>query len=601
MTSLAVNKFTAPDYSFQPLMVGDVWKSLRTEGRAVLAASCGAGKTKMAIDIVYKWLKANPKGNVLWLAHGQRTLRTQAIEAFKSTGKTNFTEIKGQNTDWDQRVHIALPHSIVRTKLKKNQYGLIITDEAHHFYTGEMGSAIRKANPKTWELLLTASHGRFTKQQWPVFKISLLELIERGVAMSPRISIVLSKDDWTRSLDDKGNLSSKFKFKHLTRCLTDAMKELAPKYAKRGSKHMIACHSQAAAQEAGKYLKSLGVNFKVSTTDIDVNSIGFSEFLKNKEVKVLIVVYRGVLGFNVPELETILDITGSANPDRIFQLMGRCTRAYSGKKPMYVKMASDLHAQWYRYVMSGVVCLAHPDVYNEYNGTLGSIVIPVAKSSIDGKLKIVGRESVAKKPREQKIPTFEDLPNMFRDAKSGRGEWCFVSLKDAKFELMSGMTKWTYEKCLKDAQRYGSKIKWHKGDNSISYAIAHKNKWLDKIYKNLGWTKARTLKPRQKHSLKNIILTAKKYKTAGAWTAENLGQSAYITKNKLIKKLREAVSWPERGESNRKKIKCTQTGRVFNSIVDAASKMQINTRCISCNLSNRSKKPTVSGYTFEYV
>jgi type I restriction enzyme, R subunit len=115
----------------------------------LLAMATGTGKTKMAIALIYRLLKAGRFRRVLFLVD-RSSLGEQAAGAFETTrleGTRTFAETFGLKTlddgapDGNVAVHVATVQSFVRRVFDQEQapnvdtYDLVIVDEAHRGYT----------------------------------------------------------------------------------------------------------------------------------------------------------------------------------------------------------------------------------------------------------------------------------------------------------------------------------------------------------------------------------------------------------------------------------------------------------------------------------
>ena len=522
------------DYSFQENLKEEVWKNLQDKGRAVLAAGCGAGKTQMAIDLIKRHLDRGG-GRVLVLTHGQKLLRQQTSEAFaKANLPFEHAEIgvKGQNPS--APIHIGLPHSISRNA-DYNDYALVVDDEAHHFYRGKMVQDILARNPDAKQLMLTASHGWFTKTHWPVTAMSMIELLDRGVIMGPLVEMASSGDDFRNYLNSEGELNKKFKFKHLYSDLEKVFLLLKKQFKGRNTKSMIACHNQATADSVVQFLQKHRVGAVLSTSDADPNSDEIARFQTDAECQVLVVVYRGILGFNMPELETIVDLSGSDNIDRIFQLVGRCVRAKEGKKPLYIKLAPKNHEDWARLTMCGVMWLSHPSNYALYDGKVGTIRMLLSRNEIAAVIKKKG--SKKRHPAKKiKIPTFEEIADVFKKGETIVGDGYWTTFAEVRAQYDNGIHSkdyWTFERCKEDALKYSSISEW-KRESGGAYGAAHRNGWVDKCCKHMGRSAAR--KPKDYWTLELCEKDASKYSTRAEWKRESSGAYSAAQANGWIGK-----------------------------------------------------------------
>ncbi|SFA46807.1 type I restriction enzyme, R subunit [Anoxybacillus pushchinoensis] len=138
---------------YQVKAIQAVEKALEEKKRSILIAmATGTGKTRMAIGLVYRLIKANRFRRVLFLVD-RKALGEQAEGAFKESKLENFltfTEIYHLQSLYDQkpdnetRVHIATVQGMLKRIFYNDraedvppidQYDCIIVDEAHRGYT----------------------------------------------------------------------------------------------------------------------------------------------------------------------------------------------------------------------------------------------------------------------------------------------------------------------------------------------------------------------------------------------------------------------------------------------------------------------------------
>ena len=72
-----IDETNSPHYSYQKDLIRVCYQNLMDNKKTVLAASCGAGKTRMSVEIIKKFIHDFPNKRVLILTHGQSLLRTQ--------------------------------------------------------------------------------------------------------------------------------------------------------------------------------------------------------------------------------------------------------------------------------------------------------------------------------------------------------------------------------------------------------------------------------------------------------------------------------------------------------------------------------------------
>lgn len=141
-------------WPFQERAVKAAEQAVRDGKRQILIAmATGTGKTRTAIGLMYRLLKARLFNRILFLVD-RNTLGTQAQDAFKDMrleANQSFAEIydvkelSDQAPDSKTKVHVATVQAMVRRVFDSDQpmpirqYDCIVVDEAHRGYTLDRG------------------------------------------------------------------------------------------------------------------------------------------------------------------------------------------------------------------------------------------------------------------------------------------------------------------------------------------------------------------------------------------------------------------------------------------------------------------------------
>lgn len=455
-------KKTTPDYSFQPRLQDEAYNHLQghASGGVVLAGTPGSGKTNMAIVLAERWLRDHG-GRVLVLSHGQTILRQQFYDRMAEAPRSaSYTALGTPTQNLEAQIHIALPHYF--QKRKKGSYSLIVIDEAHHFTDADMVKDILSANPLAKLLFLTGSPSPFIKEKkYPLVSMTVSELLDFGILTDPFIELVqtnvsLRISDYNEDEDLKKKISFTEAQTHeaMDRTLNLLLERLVDrvtsklrdpeKYAgtvwsavrenKLGKallsldlgKTMVICHDVEQAKQVQGYFRTRGVNALLSTCKTDPDSLEITRFKADSSFKILIVVNRAILGFDMPELENVLDLSMSHSPDRIFQAMCRVVRrGPNSEKKIYLKVTTKEMVALTYVVMSFVVGLSLPQFYNTYDGTWKARGVPVlkeAKEKLD-RLKPLPKPGEKKTKNRSESVTL-DMPRLctFIDLKHVDGD-----------------------------------------------------------------------------------------------------------------------------------------------------------------------------------
>ena len=219
---------------------------------------------------------------------------------------------------------------------------------------------------------------------------------------------------------------------------------------------MIFTKSISQANDVKNYLKTLGINSLISTSDDDKNSDEVQKFIKSDLINILIVVDRGVLGFNLPELVNIIDMKCGKNVSNLFQLFNRITRIHpDGVQKYFFKIVPESLKVEYMNMLSASLSLMFKSNYIKYNGTANELFIPVTKSI--AKSEEVG----SKKTNKGKIWSFEIINYInvpLYKAWKNHSNFKWATLNDLKDTTsVRNWSKYTkeenYQFCLAEVKR----------------------------------------------------------------------------------------------------------------------------------------------------
>jgi hypothetical protein len=264
-------------------------------------------------------------------------------------------------------------------------------------------------------------------------------------------------------------------------------------------KTMFACKSQLQATQIKKYFDAIGIKSALSISDIDTDSIGIERFKKETDCLILIVVGRGILGFNYTRLVNIVDMSTSQNIDRIYQLFCRVVRKHpDGDKKLFFKIAPKDKSDYYKYIMTGVLALSSEEFFCKFNGkNFDDIEIPVIKNNKAYHYDYKTRKCVRTNKKERiyepidfsNFPVLEFFKDVYENNKT-LSTYTMTDIKDVRAEFLSrkpydGLKRTTdilelhlMNKCIEAARKYLTVGRWKRKDNA-NYQIAVKYNWLD--------------------------------------------------------------------------------------------------------------------------
>ena len=372
---------------YQTKVIKTTLDYLKDNQNIVIGAAPSSGKTEIAIELMS--IYSNKK--ILLLPHGTSAIKNQ----------------------WKNRLPFmnnitVMLHQELNSKSKKeldfiSQFDIIIIDEAHEFTFAKITSKnLSKFKGKI--IYLTGTPSKFIRNGNKVEIISALELIKEGYISELYVGLFSSQVKFLESdYMESGNVSISG-IKKLEKTVESDLDSLMKSLHSRLSsifikdkpdlsqwlgnirsfggigKTLVATDSIKNAHKVYEYFKLKGINSTVSESDTDKNSEEVQKFIES-DIEVLVVVNRCILGFNLEKLENVIDMTGSYNIDRIYQLYARVMRKDSSnpeKKKYFFKLVPEDKSDFYKFYMTAALCLMEKDFISKYNGkNLNGMQIPV--------------------------------------------------------------------------------------------------------------------------------------------------------------------------------------------------------------------------------
>jgi superfamily II DNA or RNA helicase len=456
------------------------------EKEVVIAASPSSGKTFMMLS----YIKANPNANFLILTHGTNILKDQWEEELKTHN------IRASQEPGKEKVTYGIPQGLRHKDLGK--IDVLIIDEAHEFNFAKtnknntdyesMVKKIKKATKPSKIIYLTGTPSKFIRVGYKPIIIPAVDLVKDGFISDLYIGMVATKadiknDDYNiegnlkETIDQKLVDSAEDDIDKLVEAIVERLKVLGPfksksewvgfspiKLASKAfgklKKTMIACNSIAQAEKINSILLSKGIKSIVSHSKEDINSENISKFVKDKTITVLVVVDRGILGFNMPELVNVVDLTGSRNIDRIYQLYARVMRKGADKEKFFFKFTDVKYRDLMKFYMAAAICLMYEHFIEKYNGkNLNAMEIPVQvirqprDSKKRNKEESEDTKTVSKKVKYSVDPLLEQIVlatvamnNLKHNISDFCSEYASITFAQLKHQALGG------EGVLRDSQ-----------------------------------------------------------------------------------------------------------------------------------------------------
>lgn len=450
--------------------------------RVVLAMAPNGGKTEVSIYGLCEYVRLKPKSKVLILTHSTNVLKDNYTE--RLDGMTvNF---KYSTTfDTDCQVHICLPNS---EKHIKGKYDLLIVDEAHENYLADRVQRIIKKIEPSHQWLLTGTPSKFIKNGgYNIYTLAANEIPAEYFAKL-QVELVASNYNWATELNSDYEVKEKYIFKtsdtkktlenillklinRLKKGLSAEefnnpgiianLKSWAYTYKKLG-KTIIICRSIKQAADVNNILIQNKVNSIVSNSDTDIDSSEISNF-KNNKYDVLVVVDRARLGYSDDNLYNIIDMSGTHNPNVIYQIFARVLRGTPDMKKYYLKVTTQEYGMmdFTHACVSAALMLTDNKYLSTFNGSnFNGIKIPVIKKPAKDKGELSDPSSGGsnKKSKNGRLifPEFtNDVIDMFKNIIHNLDEpvsiYKLTTIGEVR-AILSDRTIWTEEMIFASAR-----------------------------------------------------------------------------------------------------------------------------------------------------
>lgn len=341
------------DFTYQEKAADEVLKNALNNNyiASVLAACPNSGKTTISHIIISKYLKLFPNAKIVVLTEGQNTLKNQYLNELDNPNvPINFTY---STLDSNAQVRVGIPQSI--DKLTWDKIDLLIVDECHNYYLEKMDQKIISRFEVKHQIIMTGSpskfnlHNKDNDTKYGVYYISAEELQENGIFSAVNMNAL------------------KVVYKKNAKQTIKEILNYAIKNNEDLSKIMVACPSINYAKQVMDYLISIDRKVSLSTSKNDKDNEEIQRF-RDGETDVLVIVDRGVLGFNDKNITFLADLKSSDNVDSSFQLFARVLRTHPKdiRKAYYRVTDKGINDQV--FMLHKIASLMRKDIFCGYNG-----------------------------------------------------------------------------------------------------------------------------------------------------------------------------------------------------------------------------------------
>jgi len=531
------------NYSYQEqfLTNPDFYKPVKP---IVLAFGTGGGKTFTTIMKLDLWY-SNPENKgtkTVIFPHATNVLRANFAKSIAKYGDVPFSycviedssQIKNTfNSDCE--VIIVLPQTLRNYLSEVSKIDWLIVDEAHEWYNAPVYQTILNSLRPDYQMLLTGTPSQFNgrPEEFHYHHISVDMLRQAGKLGNAQVHIVASNYSQESSQDiiKSGNLHSRvFKANKtessLYRVCKAMLNTLDKSQVTKGrnvvdtlfnniDKTIIFCRTQAQAKRFYNILhKELNGKVLKSLSEDGGDSSEFITFENDNDIKVLILVRKGRLGFDMSNLYNIVDFTLTQSVDVISQMFGRILRSDDKGTVKHYYKVSPRNTVWhYQAIMSVVLRLTMQDAYVIYDGNQNKIVVPRPERPVESNEEVnvdVTDSDFINEPKEVKdssTPHFKDIdPDLIMDLdffktyaeKTNQriGEFDILTsctLDDVRKEVLGlrdrrqGEDAITFEECvaLVKERSYTKKIEFQYG-SPAHFSFITKNNLMDQFVKAAG-------------------------------------------------------------------------------------------------------------------
>lgn len=493
-------------------------------GKLVLGMCPNSGKTVVTILGIDAYLKKNPTEKWLVIAHSTNVIKKNFTDSLKDL-KNDISFTWSTDLSDDSQVHVIITASEPKVTQKYNN---VVVDEAHENYLANKQSKeqvqrlIKKIGAKN-QLLLTGTPSKFINEGgYDIEIVSLLdmpkdymstlgvELIEtrynwrgqhtrggslRESAFGSMIDSEKAMESITLEILKKiryGLTAQEFnKVKTLKRIKGGAKSVMAELFGKVMKRTMFVCGSISQADDVNVILNNNGVSSYVSHSESDESSELFDNFKAGK-FSVLVVVNRGRLGYSDNDLYNIVDMSGTHNPDLIYQMFARVLRGKPTQQKFYYKVTTQEPGMKDLTHMStcAALMLTDKNFLSTFNGkNFNGMKIPMVVSQKTPSIA-PGKKSVSKVSDKLRLPEFTNdivdfMRNVIADSDKSTSVYKMTTIGEVR-KMLGDMKQhsagyWTKQRCVEEAKKY-SKPYDLKNENRVVYEIMRDNRWMDEVW-----------------------------------------------------------------------------------------------------------------------
>lgn len=349
----------------QKKCVRDIHRLFKEHGRVCLAWYTGAGKTNIFLQLCKELVATNPGVKIGISSFFVREIKNQVFERMAEFDLQPVShKIRpGVNIDQTKNIFVFNPQGLFRREIPFS-FDVLIVDEAHagtlHQSTMirqilknkcKRGAKVLLASATPWDLLADKEF-----KGVPVLKRSLAQGLKDGRVSDYRMNIEraeisFSEEDYSRLGDLNIGAVNKKSSILASVCAGTLKNIIARKSASIGKKCIVICppgnNAGVARTLAAEFNGLCHVQVRGEHGGADA---ALESFRSSGEARFLFVVNKCQTGFDMPELDSIVDLSMTRNVSLLAQRCGRIARKHGRKKKNYFYVCgqnmSDGHVEW---------------------------------------------------------------------------------------------------------------------------------------------------------------------------------------------------------------------------------------------------------------
>lgn len=342
-------------YKFQKQAIIDIENGFKKHKEIILAYYTGAGKTNIFLSYCKKLIEENPNIRIAISSYITKDIKLQTLDRCKELNIDKYAVATNKYSyKLNKNIHIFIPQSYYRLdeKIKgSHKYDLVIIDEGH-VGMGEndlmLNKIINKFSHKDTKFLIaTATPWDLLAQKRFKNALVLKRCLDKGITdkiisdveiCAEENQIEFEESHFTRTGNLK--LTEIAKRMSVVKSVCDGkFQHIIDKYGnnKLGKSVLVICpygnDGEIAKHLAKKYG---GKTFLQEDSEYsDEQYKNYLDFKKGK-FKYLFVVYKCSVGFDMSELNTVIDLTMTRNIKTLVQRIGRVARKCGDKKKRFI-------------------------------------------------------------------------------------------------------------------------------------------------------------------------------------------------------------------------------------------------------------------------